>query len=131
MSASCIEKTGPKHTKTIRNDHHGAQDAQLAAVKPRRVGDHGAGDGPYLWATGEGVNRFIINTWSDECIGKKGDPGPRPSPVMEGSYLRTVRTVGRLAVYPSAPTDFAFCIDKTLVNAPFKRQHNVLLSMHR
>ena len=66
------------------------------------------------------VNRFIINTWLDEGIRKRGEPGPGPSPVMEGSYLRTVRTVGRLAVYPSAPTDFAFCIDKALVHAPFK-----------
>ena len=70
-------------------------------------------------ATG-GKSQFIINTWLDEGIRKKGPVVTRPSPVMEGSYLRTVRTVGRLAVYPSAPTDFAFCIDKALVHAAFK-----------
>ena len=75
MSANCIEKNSPKHTKTIRNDHHGAQDAQLSAVKPRRVGDHGAGDGPYLWRRAGRVNRLTINTWSDETTGKKGGPG--------------------------------------------------------
>ena len=70
-------------------------------------------------ATG-GKSQFIINTWLDEGIRKKADPGARRGPVMEGSYLCTVRTVGRLAVYPSVPTDFAFCIDKALVHAPFK-----------
>ena len=70
-------------------------------------------------ATG-GKSQFIINTWLDECIGKKGEAGPRRSPVMEGSCLRSVPTFRRLAVYPSAPTDFAFCIDKALVHAPFK-----------
>ena len=78
----------------------------------------------------ESIDRFIINTWLDEGIRKRAGSGPRRSPVMEGSYLRTVRTVGRLAVYPSAPTDFAFCIDKALVHAPLRSQDSVILSMY-
>ena len=66
------------------------------------------------------IYRFIINTWLDEGIRKRGAAGPGPSPVMEGSYLCTVRAFRCLAMYPSAPTDFAFCIDKALVHAPFK-----------
>ena len=79
---------------------------------------------------GERIDRFIINTWLDEGIRKKGPVVTRRGPVMEGSYLRTVRTVGRLGMYPSAPTDFAFCIDKALVHAPFRSQDSVILSMH-
>ena len=94
MSASCIEKTGPKHTKTIRNDHHGAQDAQLAAVKPRRVGDHGAGDGPYLWRRAH-RGELTINTWSDETTGKKADPGPSWLGAMEHERYMRKRRNGR------------------------------------
>ena len=129
MSANCIEKNAPKHTKTIRNDHHGAQDAQLAAVKPRRVGDHGAGDGPYLWRRAH-KSEFNINTWSDEGIGKKGAAGSGGNLVIQGSCLRNVRPFRCLAMYRSAPTDFAFCIDKALVRAPLRSQDSVILSMH-
>ena len=73
--------------------------------------------------TSEGLavlNRFIINTWSDRCFGKKGDAGPGRSPVMEGSYLCTVRAFRRLGMYLSGAPEFAFCIDKALVHAAFK-----------
>ena len=49
---------------------------------------------------------------------------------MEGPCLRSVPTFRRLAVYPSGPSDFTFCIDKALVHAPFKSQDNVFLSMY-
>ena len=119
MSASCIGKYHRKRTKTVRNDHHGAQDAQLAAVKPRRVGDHGAGDGPYLWRRAH-KSEFNINTWSDEGIGKKGAPGLPGRPVILGSCLRSVRPFRRLGMYLSGAPEFAFRIDKALVHAAFK-----------
>ena len=46
------------------------------------------------------------------------------------SCLCGVRSFRRLGMHLSGPSDFAFCIDKALVHAPFKSQDNVFLSMY-
>ena len=119
MSANNSQKNKRKRTKAIRNDHHGAQDAQLAAVKPRRVGDHGAGYGPYLWRRAH-KSELTINTWSDETTGRRAGAGPGWFEAMEPSCLRSVRPFRRLGMYLSGPSEFTFCIDKALVHAAFK-----------
>ena len=84
-----------------------------ARGRPRRGGC------AVLMATG-GKSQLTINTWSDETTGKKGDSGSPAPGAMEPSCLRGVRPFRRLGMHPSGPCEFAFCIDKALVHAPFK-----------
>ena len=118
MSANCIEN----RSKAYEND---TKRPPWRAGCPARRGEATARGRPrcggwaVFMATG-GKHQFNIYTWSDEGIGKKGDPGPSWIEVIQGSCLRSTRPFRRLGMYLSGAPEFAFCIDKALVHAAFK-----------